>query len=120
MFSISVGKPPKAFWMPALDRGNSVEKYPESPKIESFQHIPSSQRMAAFNAAKEQCERDREAWIMNESEGPFAFVTICEVLGVDAARIREMVGGPSRPRAPMVIGGHFRRASRRALLRLAS
>ncbi len=70
-FSLPFGEPPKAFWMQALDVGKySGETYPESPKIESFQHIPGPQRMAAFNAAKEQSERDREAYFRSVFSGP--------------------------------------------------
>jgi hypothetical protein len=65
-FSLPLGEPPKTFWMQALDVGEySVEKYPESPKIESLQHVPGPKRLDAFNAAKEQCERDREAYFLS-------------------------------------------------------
>ena len=62
-FSLALGEPPKTFWLQALDLDKySAEKYPESPKIESFQHVPGPQRLDTFNAAKEQCERDRKAY----------------------------------------------------------
>jgi hypothetical protein len=71
-FSISLGKPPKTFWLKALDVSEwpGVGKYPESPKIESFQHIAGPERLGVFNAAKEQCKRDREAWTRSVYSDP--------------------------------------------------
>jgi hypothetical protein len=71
-FSVPIGKPPKTFWVAVSDVTEipGAGKYPESPKIESFQHIPGPKRMDAFNAAKEQCERDRKAWIRSVYSDP--------------------------------------------------
>jgi hypothetical protein len=62
MFSISVGKPPRPFWLLAIEAGEYLPKCAASPDIKSFLHIPYPERLSVFKTAQEQWERNREAF----------------------------------------------------------
>ncbi len=36
---------------------------------------------------------DARAWIFDDDDGPFAFQNVCDVLGIDSARLRARLGG---------------------------